>query len=73
MGMVYFKKLSANLKMKNKILIIIFLLFTFQVLRDQFVLTVITSSKGNDNKSVSHVSLYKNKKLCSNKPDNIDL
>ena len=73
MGTEHFKKLNANLKMINKILIIIFLLFTFQVLGDQYALTVITSSKGNDNKSVSHVSLYKNRKLCSNKLDDIYL
>ena len=73
MGMVHFRKLDAYLRMINKILIIIFLLFTFQVLGDQFALTVITSSKGIDNKSVSHVSLYKNKDLCSNKLDDINL
>ena len=73
MAMVHFKKLNANLKMINKILIIIFLLFTFQVLGDQYALTVITNSKGNDNKSVSHVSLYKRKNLCSNKLNDIHL
>ncbi len=73
MDMVHFKKLNANLKMINKILIIIFFLFTFQVLGDQYALIVITGSKGNDNKSVSHVSLYKNKNLCSTKLDDINL
>ena len=59
--------------MINKILIIICLLFTITAFGNQYALTVITSSKGNDNKSVSHISLYKNKNLCSNKLDDINL
>ena len=59
--------------MINKFLIIISLLFTIQVFGDQYALTVITNSKGNDNKSVSHVSLYKSRNLCSNKLNNIHL
>lgn len=59
--------------MINKTLIIIFLIFTFQVLGDQYALTVITNYKGNDDKSISHVSLYKSKNLCSNKLDDINL
>ncbi len=57
----------------NKTLIIIGLLFTIQAFGDQYALTVITNSKGNNNKSVSHVSLYKSKNLCSNKLNNINL
>ena len=73
MEMEHFKKLSANLKMINSLLVIAALLFTFQASADQYALTVITTSKGNNNKSVSHVSLYKNKNLCSNKLNNIHL
>ena len=39
----------------------------------QYALTVVTNSKGNDNKSVSHISLYKSKNLCSNKLSDIYL
>ena len=73
MEMVHFKKLNANLKMIIRLLIILSLLFTFQAFGDQYALTVITNSKGNDNKSVSHVSLYKSKNLCSNKINDIHL
>tara|TARA_Y100000589_G_scaffold241044_1_gene228577 strand:+ start:419 stop:721 length:303 start_codon:yes stop_codon:yes gene_type:complete len=59
--------------MINKFLIIISLLFTIQVFGDQYALTVITNSKGNDNKSISHISLYKSKNLCSNKLNDIHL
>ncbi len=55
------------------ILFLLFLLFTFQTLGNQYALTVITSSKGNENSSVSHVSLYKNINLCLNKLDDINL
>ena len=73
MKMVHCKKLNAYLKMINRILLIILLLFTFQALGNQYALTVITNSKGNENRSVSHVSLYKNKKLCSSKLDDINV
>ena len=73
MEMVHFKKLSANLKMINKSLIITSLFFTFQLFGDQYALTVITNSKGKDNKSFSHVSLYKSKNLCTNKLNAINL
>ena len=73
MEMVHFKKLNANLKMINKILIITLLLITFQAIGDQYALTVITYTKGNDSKSVSHVSLYKSKNLCSSKISDINL
>ena len=59
--------------MINRLLIILPLLFTLQAYGDQYALTIITNSKGNDNKSVSHVSLYKNKNFCSNKLNNIYL
>ena len=52
---------------------LLILLFTFQALGDQYALIVITNFKGNENRSVSHVSLYKNKDLCSNKLDDINL
>ena len=52
---------------------LLFLLFTFQALGNQYALTVITNSKGNENRSVSHISLYKNKNLCLNKLDDINL
>ena len=71
--MVHFKKLNANLKMINSILIIILFLFTLQVLGDQYALTVVTKHKGNNYKSVSHVSLYKSKNLCSDKINDISL
>ena len=73
MEMVHFKKLNANLKMIIRSLTILSLLFTFQVFGERYALTIITNSKGKDNKSVSHVSLYKNRKLCSNKLDDIYL
>ncbi len=73
METVHFKKLNANSKMINRLLIPILLFFTFQAFGDQYALTVITNSKGNDNKSVSHVSLYKRKNLCSNKLNDIHL
>ena len=73
MEMVHFKKLNANLKMIIRLLIILSLLITFQAIGNQYALTVITNSKGNDNKSVSHVSLYKSKNLCSNKLNDIHL
>ena len=59
--------------MIDKVLIITSLFFTFQLLGDQYALTVITNSKGKDNNFVSHVSLYKNKNLCSNKLNDINL
>ena len=59
--------------MINKILIITFLFFTFQLFGDQYALTVITNSKGKDNKYVSHISLYESKNLCSNKLNDINL
>ena len=59
--------------MISKILIIISLLFSVQAFGDQYALTVITNSKGNANKSVSHISLYKTKNLCSNKLNDIHL
>ncbi len=71
--MVHFKKQNANLKMINKILIIILLLFTLQVLGDQYALTVVTKYKGNNDKSVNHVPLYKSKNLCSHKLNDINL
>ena len=59
--------------MINRILIIILLLFTFQVLSDEYALTIVTKYKGNSEKSVSHVSLYKNKNICSDKLNDIHL
>ena len=59
--------------MINKTLIIILLLFTFKVLGNQYALTVITNYKGNNNKSISHISFYKSKNLCSSKLDDINL
>jgi hypothetical protein len=56
-----------------KLLIILSLLFTFQAFGDQYALKVITNSKSNHNKSVSHASLYKSKILCSNKLNDIHL
>ena len=73
MEMVHFKKLNANLKMIIRPLIIFSLLITFQAFGDQYALTVITNSKGNDDKSVSHISLYKSRNLCSNKLNDIHL
>ena len=73
METVHFKKLNANLKMINRLLFTASLLFTFQAYADQYALTVITNSKGNDNKSVYHVSLYKSKNLNSNKLNDINL
>jgi hypothetical protein len=55
------------------IFFLLFLLFTYQALGDQYALTIITNSKGDENRSVSHVSLYKNKNLCLNKLDDINL
>ena len=52
---------------------LILILFTGQVFADQYALTIITNTKGNDERSVSHVSLYKSKNLCSNKLSNINL
>ena len=49
------------------------MLFTFQVLGEQYALTVVTKYKGNNDKSVSHVSLYKSKNLCSDKLNDINL
>ena len=49
------------------------MLFTFQVLGAQYALTVVTKYKGNNDKSVSHVSLYKSKNLCSDKLNDINL
>ena len=49
------------------IFFLLFLLFTFQALGNQYALIVITDFKSIENRSVSHVSLYKNKELCSNK------
>ena len=71
--MVHFKKLNANLKMINNILIIILFLFTLQVLGDQYALTVVTKYKGNSENSVSHISLYKSKNICSDKLNDINL
>ena len=59
--------------MTNKILILIGLLFSIQAFGDQYALTVITNSQGNDSRSVSHVSLYINKSLCSKKLNDIHL
>ena len=59
--------------MINKVLILFGFLFTIQALGDQYALTVITYTIGNNNKYVSHVSLYKNKDLCSNKLNDIHL
>ena len=73
MEMERFKKANVNLEMIIRLLIVLSLLFTFQAFGDQYALTVITNSKGNDNKSVSHVSLYKSKILCSNKINDIHL
>ena len=55
------------------IFFLLLLLFTFQALGGQYALTVITNSKGSENRSVSHVSLYKNKNLCLNELDDINL
>ena len=49
------------------------LLFTLQVLSDQYALTVETKCKGNNDKSVSRVSLYKSKNRCSDKLNDINL
>ena len=46
---------------------------TFQLFGDQYALTVITNSNDKDNKSVSHISLYKSKNLCSSKLNDINL
>ena len=59
--------------MIDKILITILLLFTFQVLGEQYALTVVTKHKDNNDKSISHVSLYKSKNLCSDKINDISL
>ena len=55
------------------IFFLLYLLFTFQALGNQYALTVLTYSKGNENRYISHVSLYKNKNLCLNKLDDINL
>ena len=73
MEMVHFKKLSANLKMISSFLVVTSLLFTIQAFGDQYALTVITNSKSNESKSVSHVSIYRSKNLCSNKLNDIHL
>ena len=73
MDMAHFKKLNANLKMINKTLIITVFLWTMHAFGDQYALTIITSSKGNDDKFISHISLYKSKNLCSNKLADINL
>ena len=57
METAHFKKLNANLKMTNRLLFTASLLLTFQAFGDQYALTVITNSKGNNNKSIS-LSLY---------------
>ena len=49
------------------IFFLLYLLFTFQALGNQYALTVLTYSKGIENRYISHVSLYKNKNLCLNK------
>ena len=59
--------------MINKTLIITVFLWTIHAFGDQYALTVITSSKGNDDKFISHISLYKSKNLCSNKLADINL
>ena len=58
--------------MINKTLTIILLLFSFQVLGDRYALIVITDYKGDNVNSVSHVSLYKSKNICSSKLDDIN-
>ena len=59
--------------MTNKILILIGLLFSIHAFGDQYALTVITNYQGNESRSISHVSLYTNKSLCSNKLNDIHL
>ena len=49
------------------------LFFAFQVFGEPYALTLITYSKGNVNKFISHVSLYENKNLCSDKLNDINL
>ena len=56
MEMVHFKKLNVNLQMISKALISTSLFFTFQVFGEQYALTVMTNSKGNVSKSISHLS-----------------
>ena len=73
MEMVHFKKLNANLKMINKLVILLVVLYIGQVFGNQYALTVFTNYKGNDNKSVSHISLYKSKNLCLSKLDDINI
>ena len=48
------------------------LLFTIQLFGEQYALTVMTNSKGNVKKFISHVSLYKNENLCSEKLNDIN-
>ena len=57
METVPFKKLNANLKKINRLFFTALPLFTFQAFGNKYALKVITNSKGNDNKFVSHVSL----------------
>ena len=59
--------------MYNILIIIIALLFSSKVLSEQYALTIVTVSKGDYNKSVNHVSLYKNKNFCKRKLDDINL
>ena len=59
--------------MIHSVFIVIVLLFSYKVFSEQYALTIVTTSKGNYNKSVSHVSLYKNKNLCISKLDNINI
>ena len=71
--MVHFKKRNANLKMINKLVILLTVLYAGQVFGNQYALTVFTNYRGNDNKSVSHIPLYKSKNLFFSKLDNINL
>ena len=73
MTMALFKRLSVNLKIIHSIFLLMALLFSSKVFSQQYALTILTTSKGDYNKSVSHISLYKNKNLCVNKLDNINM
>ncbi len=59
--------------MISNLLVIASFLLSFQAFGNQYALTIITNSKGNDNKFVSHISLYESKNLCSNKLNDIHL